>query len=65
MSTKNVNRIELYYEEHGEGDPILCIHGTSSSALVWEDDAKEISKRGRCIVYDRRGSFRSAAASSE
>jgi pimeloyl-ACP methyl ester carboxylesterase len=59
MSTKNVNRIELYYEEHGEGDPILCIHGTSSSALVWEDDAKEISKRGRCIVYDRRGSFRS------
>ncbi|MGH2775691.1 MAG: alpha/beta fold hydrolase [Actinomycetota bacterium] len=35
------------------------MHGTSSSALVWEDAAKELSNRGRCVVYDRRGCFRS------
>jgi pimeloyl-ACP methyl ester carboxylesterase len=54
-----VNGIDIYYEEHGEGDPILCIHGTSSSALVWEDAARVLASHGRCIVYDRRGSFRS------
>lgn len=29
------NGVSLYYEEHGTGDPIVCIHGTSSSAAVW------------------------------
>jgi pimeloyl-ACP methyl ester carboxylesterase len=59
MSTVLVNGIKLYYEEHGTGAPILLIHGTSSSALVWGDAVKEVAKRGRCIVYDRRGCFRS------
>jgi esterase len=59
MSTTRVNGIGLYYEEQGEGDAILCIHGTSSSALVWTDAVNEISKIGRCIAYDRRGCFRS------
>jgi pimeloyl-ACP methyl ester carboxylesterase len=59
MPLTHVNGIDIYYEEHGEGDPILCIHGTSSSALVWEDAARELAGHGRCIVYDRRGSFRS------
>jgi pimeloyl-ACP methyl ester carboxylesterase len=53
------NGISLYFEEHGQGPPILCIHGTSSSALVWGDAFTEIGLRGRCIGYDRRGCFRS------
>ncbi len=53
------NGIDLYYEEHGTGTPIVLIHGTSSSALVWGDASAELAKRGRCIVYDRRGCFRS------
>jgi pimeloyl-ACP methyl ester carboxylesterase len=59
MPLAHVNGIDIYYEEHGAGDPILCIHGTSSSALVWEDAARDLAGHGRCIVYDRRGSFRS------
>lgn len=59
MPTVLVNGIKLYYEEHGTGPPILLIHGTSSSALVWGDAVKEVAKRGRCIAYDRRGCFRS------
>ena len=59
MPRVNANGVDLYYEEHGEGAPILCIHGTSSSALVWEDAVKEIARHGRSIVYDRRGCFRS------
>jgi pimeloyl-ACP methyl ester carboxylesterase len=54
-----VNGVSLYYEEHGAGTPILCIHGTSGSAAVWGDAATELATRGRAIVYDRRGCFRS------
>jgi pimeloyl-ACP methyl ester carboxylesterase len=59
VSTTNVNGHELYYEERGTGTPVLCIHGTSGTALAWEAAAEEFSARGRCIAYDRRGSFRS------
>jgi esterase len=54
-----VNGVSLYYEEHGAGEPILCIHGTSSSAAVWAGSVDELATRGRTITYDRRGCFRS------
>jgi esterase len=59
MSEIRVNGVSLYYEEHGAGEPILCIHGTGSSAAMWVDAAPELGKRGRTFLYDRRGSFRS------
>jgi esterase len=54
-----VNGARLYYEEHGEGEPILCIHGTGSCALVWEDAVGRLAREGRPIAYDRRGCTRS------
>src|SRR5947208_369159 len=60
MSEIPVNGVRLYYEEHGLGDPILCIHGTASSAMVWRPAAiEDLSGLGRVIVYDRRGCTRS------
>ncbi|HSN35833.1 MAG TPA: alpha/beta hydrolase, partial [Arthrobacter sp.] len=43
----------------GAGLPILGIHGTPSSAVLWEEPAAELAKIGRCIIYDRRGFHRS------
>jgi pimeloyl-ACP methyl ester carboxylesterase len=60
MPTVKTHGIDLYYEVHGEGAPILGIHGTPSSALLWVDAARELANHGRCIIYDRRGFFRSA-----
>jgi pimeloyl-ACP methyl ester carboxylesterase len=54
-----VNGVSLYYEEHGEGAPVLCIHGTGSSAAIWAPAAAELASHGRTIVYDRRGFARS------
>jgi esterase len=54
-----VNGVSLYYEEHGAGEPILCIHGTGSSAAVWGDAVARLATRGRTIAYDRRGFSRS------
>jgi pimeloyl-ACP methyl ester carboxylesterase len=60
MPQLSVNGVELHYEEHGEGIPILGIHGTPGAAVLWEDAAKELGLHGRAIIYDRRGFDRSA-----
>jgi len=54
-----VNGIRLYYEKHGEGAPIACIHGGGSSALMWADAFGELARLGGVIAYDRRGCSRS------
>lgn len=59
MPRTRVNGVRLYYEDPGTGDPILCIHGTSGSAMTWAGASEALSKFGRVIVYDRRGSTRS------
>ena len=59
MATRQVNGVALYYEEHGGGQPILGIHGTGSSALLWQGAIPELARRGRLILYDRRGCTRS------
>src|SRR5688500_4925680 len=55
MSEIRVDDVSLYYEEHGSGEPILCIHGTGSSTTLWRGPAGVLATRGRAIVYDRRG----------
>jgi esterase len=55
----HVNGIRLYYEEHGEGAPIACIHGGGSSAVMWGEAVEGLARLGRAIAYDRRGCARS------
>jgi esterase len=59
MPEMRVNGVSLYYEEHGAGESIVCIHGTGSSAAFWADAAERLAKHGRAVVYDRRGCSRS------
>ena len=64
MPTFRADGADLYYEVHGTGTPILGIHGTPSSALLWVEAAQALASVGRCIIYDRRGFFRSALPSA-
>jgi 3-oxoadipate enol-lactonase len=50
---------DLYYEELGEGVPILLIHPAGSTASTWGRATKELARIGRVIAYDRRGYARS------
>jgi pimeloyl-ACP methyl ester carboxylesterase len=59
MPEAEVNGVRLFYEEHGEGPPILCIHGVGSSALAWSSALPALARLGRVIAYDRRGHTRS------
>jgi pimeloyl-ACP methyl ester carboxylesterase len=50
---------DLYYEEAGDGVPILLVHPAGSTASPWGRAADELARIGRVIAYDRRGYARS------
>ena len=50
---------DLYYEEAGEGAPILLIHPAGATASTWGAATDELARIGRVITYDRRGYARS------
>ncbi|MBX5479681.1 MAG: alpha/beta hydrolase [Pyrinomonas methylaliphatogenes] len=54
-----VNGIELYYEIHGQGEPLLLIHGFGGSGQDWAPVLEEFAKHYRVILPDMRGHGRS------
>jgi pimeloyl-ACP methyl ester carboxylesterase len=50
---------DLYYEENGDGVPILLIHPAGATASTWGSAADGLARVGRVIAYDRRGYSRS------
>jgi len=61
VSTVHVNGIDLYYEEHGEGEPLLLIMGWGGNAATWKPQLPGLAERFRVIVFDNRGVGRSSA----
>ena len=59
MSSVRANGCDLYYEEAGEGAPILLIPPAGSTASTWGAAADDLARIGRVISYDRRGYARS------
>ena len=55
MATATVNGVELYYEEHGSGTPILFHHGFTGSHDGFVPIAERLRDRFRCILMDSRG----------
>jgi 3-oxoadipate enol-lactonase len=49
----------LYYEVHGEGDPLLCIMGLGGNIHFWEFQIPAFAERYRTIAFDNRGAGRS------
>jgi pimeloyl-ACP methyl ester carboxylesterase len=50
---------DLYYEEMGEGVPILLVPPAGATASTWGAAAEQLARIGRVITYDRRGYARS------
>jgi len=46
----NVNGIKIYYEEYGQGDPLLLLHGNSSSISLFEKQIPELAKQFHVIA---------------
>jgi non-heme chloroperoxidase len=61
IGTENSASIEIHYEDHGGGRPIVLIHGYPLSGTSWERQERELLANGyRVITYDRRGFGRSS-----
>lgn len=56
VGTENDLPIELYYEDHGAGRPVVLIHGWPLSSRSWESQVPALLDAGyRVVSYDRRG----------
>ncbi|MGW6730993.1 alpha/beta fold hydrolase, partial [Nocardia sp. NPDC055029] len=61
VGIENSTDIELYYEDHGTGQPVVLIHGYPLDGASWELQTRELLDAGyRVITYDRRGFGRSS-----
>src|SRR6266852_3116853 len=65
VGKENSGNIDLYYEDHGSGKPIVLIHGYPLSGASWEKQLPVLLDAGyRVITYDRRGFGKSSKPTS-
>src|SRR5450755_2685410 len=56
VGRENSADIEIYYEDHGAGQPVVLIHGYPLSGRGWDKQVPALLEAGyRVITYDRRG----------
>lgn len=61
VGTENDSPIEIHYEDHGAGQPVVLIHGYPLNGNSWERQERALLDAGyRCVSYDRRGFGRSS-----
>ncbi|HEX7922181.1 MAG TPA: alpha/beta fold hydrolase, partial [Bradyrhizobium sp.] len=55
MAKLNRSGVDIYYEVHGSGPPLILTHGYSSTSAMWQGQIEALSKRHRLILWDMRG----------
>lgn len=59
MPKLNRDGVEIYYEVHGDGPPLLLTHGYSSTAEMWQSQIEALSRHHQLVLWDMRGHGRS------
>ncbi len=55
MPVARLNGIDINYEVHGEGTPLVLAHGYTASLDMWREQAPALSAKYRLVIYDTRG----------
>ena len=56
VGRENSAAIQIYYEDHGSGSPVVLVHGYALNGHSWEKQEAALLAAGhRVITYDRRG----------
>jgi len=55
MPTARVNGINIFYEEAGEGTPLIFVHEFAGEAKSWHLQMRFFARRYRCIAFNARG----------
>lgn len=58
--TETLNGVQIYFEAHGAGEPVLLLHGFSGSSQDWGATVNELRTQFQLIVPDLRGHGRSS-----
>jgi len=65
VGQENSADVEIYYEDHGAGQPVVLIHGYPLSGRAWNRQVPALLDAGyRVITYDRRGFGKSSQPAS-
>src|SRR3972149_968391 len=59
MASARVGDLDLYYEEHGRGDPLLLIMGLAADSTAGMFQVPELARHYRTVLFDNRGVGRS------
>lgn len=65
MGTAQLNGVDIYYEIHGDGPPLVLIAGLASDSQSWLPVIEPLSRWFTVIVYDNRGVGRTTPADAE
>src|SRR3979490_1187030 len=55
MPKINRNGVNIHYEVHGDGPPLLLTHGYSSTSAMWQGQIEALSKHHKLVLWDMRG----------
>jgi 3-oxoadipate enol-lactonase len=61
MATVDINGVDTYYEDFGEGSPIVVLHGATADHQVWAEQLQPLTDEYRVILYDLRGHGKTGA----
>lgn len=59
MPKANLGDVEIYYESHGEGEPLLLVPGLGGVGVYWKPNLPALSAKYRVIIHDHRGTGQS------
>jgi 3-oxoadipate enol-lactonase len=62
MAIAEVNGQRLYYEVHGDGEPLLCVSGLTTDTLVWIPQVQAFAAAHRTVIFDNRDAGQSSMA---
>jgi len=62
MPFADIDGTSIYYEEHGQGDPLLCVMGLGANHVAWALQLEAFSAGHRAIVFDNRDVGQSSRA---
>ncbi len=65
MPTAEVNGQTLYYEVHGDGEPLLCVMGLAANTLAWALQVQAFAARHKTVIFDNRDVGQSSKAGEQ
>ena len=65
MAIAEVNGQRLYYEVHGDGEPLLCVAGLACDTLVWIPQVQAFAAAHKTVIFDNRDAGQSSMAEGD